>query len=217
MYQRLGTEKSQQSGNAKEWKREKEHAAGHGLVMSRTRVSNWTTATTDKTVLHFQMLIGNPSFTCIPEQLAIKQRFPCLSLGLMNLREGLPGLKNRVYSQGCQFTTQQSDKEMHRVRSPTEQPRSQWSWESIVVARGRAVLHQLGSSPNPIILGFCGSLVTKAGLITSLATGYQFNLKPFSPLQRSEGWDQKFQSSDHMVGVPANQCPPSDGFQKSPH
>ena len=47
-----------------------------------------------------------------------------LSLGLINSREGLIGLKNRVYSLGCQFTTQQPDKEIHRVRSPTEQLRS---------------------------------------------------------------------------------------------
>lgn len=39
-YQRLGTEKSQQSGNAKKKEREKERAAAHGLVKSQTRDSN---------------------------------------------------------------------------------------------------------------------------------------------------------------------------------
>ena len=112
------------------------------------------------------------------------------SLGLINLREGLTGLKNRVYSLGYQFITQQPDKEIHRVRSQTKQLRSQFGVQhggiSSMVACGRAVVHQLGSSPNHVLWGVYGSSITQASLIESLPLTIDSTSSPF-PLPGGQG------------------------------
>lgn len=66
-------------------------------------------------------------------------------------------------------------------------------------------LHQPGSCPNTLLLGFYEGFIAYAWLIKSLAAGNRFNLLPFSHSLRSGGCDWKFQPSQHMIDSPGNQ------------
>ena len=97
--------------------------------------------------------------------------------------------------------------ELHRARCGE----SVWGFHAL------KRVHQQGSSPSPILLGFNGGFITQARLIEHWPLVIELNLQPHSHPQMSRGWDQKFQPSNQLVGSPGNQPPSLGVVQKSPH
>lgn len=70
-------------------------------------------------------------------------------------------------------------------------------------------VHQLGNSPNPVLMDFYGGDITQKWLIKSLATGDWFNLQSLSCPQGLWGWDWKLQLSNRKIGSSGNHPWPS--------